>query len=723
MAADRTRFIPVLVLLAPLAAVCPTFGNDDPCQDPCTPGCPSYCESECGGPACKEECAEDPCALGCDPCNCTANYDPCNACSCDPAACDADLKLGVSAYPKIILKGCLAEVTICTSADFQGPACAMVKCCPTICLGIGADAGPRDCGDPLCVDPLNPCPEATCGTQCIHMQLGPSETHTLTVTGLMAGGLGSYLCDSGVGVTYWNPNPLTGCALPIPDDPPRSEGTGLTVCEADIDVGVSSLVPNWQDANEEAEADAPGVYIGVNDNYDEGKVDEDYRDPSPARAGTNPEVLALDGMRDFRIGIWPQNDYARMMGVHLCPSQGLHILAVDPNWQPGGGPQWAAIGPSDDLRPYLVGDRTGWRFYAEGISPGDAEVTFRATLKDATGADCTHSDTVHFSVVKIDANVDGDNTNAEPPFGPQEDLAEDRIEHRDDKPGRYVRVNDNDDDNDGIIDYLDGYDLDPGAPDDDTNAAERDFVKMTLKVLGPVDFSKARITAWYDYPSDPADPRLPGVPAGRMRIWKKNGSELRNPARVDAGGDRLLQTATGDELERYYEANLRAEAEAELANSASGSLVHFGPIPFPNDHSTLFASISPSWVPPLTVIVGDPGSYSGTWWSNYLNFMVDPDGFDAAGAIGKGRVVNPQYEFDVRKEGEGSSAIYRVENIRFECAVEDLYDFNYDDVEAAQNAAGVQIGYGNGNNGHSRGVIYRDRIDILHNYSYPFEER
>ena len=46
--------------------------------------------------------------------------------------------------------------------------------------------------------------------------------------------------------------------------------------------------------------------------------------------------------------------------------------------------------------------------------------------------------------------------------------------------------------------------------------------------------------------------------------------------------------------------------------------------------------------------------------------------------------------------------------------LQDLYDFNHDSVGAAQHAAILQIGHGNGSQGAARanGIIYRTRVFI-----------
>jgi len=70
------------------------------------------------------------------------------------------------------------------------------------------------------------------------------------------------------------------------------------------------------------------------------------------------------------------------------------------------------------------------------------------------------------------------------------------------------------------------------------------------------------------------------------------------------------------------------------------------------------------------------------------------------------------------------STVYNVSSVLFDCSVEDLYDFNYEDGQLPSHAAAMQLGYGKGANGAPRdnGLIYRHRINIRKAYSYPFEQ-
>ncbi|MGQ9652328.1 MAG: hypothetical protein ACUVXJ_19725, partial [Phycisphaerae bacterium] len=128
------------------------------------------------------------------------------------------------------------------------------------------------------------------------------------------------------------------------------------------------------------------------------------------------------------------------------------------------------------------------------------------------------------------------------PFGPDaaDPMTEDRIEDRDDLPGRIVLVNDDDDDNDGVVDYGDGFNLNPDdfIPEDNQNQSEDDFIEMKLRVPAPVDLTAARIrvtyeasnpdSAAYDYGDPPEVPPISITPAaGLLRVWTKSGSQQR----------------------------------------------------------------------------------------------------------------------------------------------------------------------------------------------------
>jgi len=146
----------------------------------------------------------------------------------------------------------------------------------------------------------------------------------------------------------------------------------------------------------------------------------------------------------------------------------------------------------------------------------------------------------------LDVDVDSDNTNGDAGshYGPQGNAVEDDIEHvvaAPPRPGRVVTVNNNDNDDDGILDYFDGFNADGAAlvfgvaADDDVNGDEVDFVRLAIKVSNPAVLtinSQIRITYEASDPNPPAvivGPPL-GLAPGRMRLWMQKGAIARNSA-------------------------------------------------------------------------------------------------------------------------------------------------------------------------------------------------
>jgi hypothetical protein len=205
----------------------------------------------------------------------------------------------------------------------------------------------------------------------------------------------------------------------------------------------------------------------------------------------------------------------------------------------------AATDPIDDFhfKLYPLDERgkwVGWQFYLEGVRPGTVFVELTGIIDGDSYRERIDRILVH--IAKIDVDVDSDNTKTEAPFGPDGSIEEDRIEDRDDLPGRIVLVNDDDDDNDGVIDYGDGYNLNPDdfVFEDNNNTSEDDFIEMKLSVPAPVDLTAARIrvtyeasnpdSATYDYGDPPEVPPISITPAaGLLRIWSERGDQSRRP--------------------------------------------------------------------------------------------------------------------------------------------------------------------------------------------------
>ena len=110
-------------------------------------------------------------------------------------------------------------------------------------------------------------------------------------------------------------------------------------------------------------------------------------------------------------------------------------------------------------------------------------------------------------------------------------------------------------------------------------------------------------------------------------------------------------------------------------------------------------SESPAWVTP----------YTETFDAWLLN-LID----DVNGTIGRGRLLFHKARYKVEKQETLFGSELVVTEVRSWGEVSDLYDFNHDVGGAAQDAAILQIGYGNGSYGSTRdrGKIFRDRIEF-----------
>jgi len=118
-----------------------------------------------------------------------------------------------------------------------------------------------------------------------------------------------------------------------------------------------------------------------------------------------------------------------------------------------------------------------------------------------------------------------------------------RADLRAGEPGRFVLVNDDDDDQDGILDYDDGYNKDenPIFLGDDVTYEEDDFVMLKVKIA-PTSINLDPNQAWVliDYSADSPDPNVWSI--GRIRLWKKPGDEPRDRRSA-------LTTGQGDWIE------------------------------------------------------------------------------------------------------------------------------------------------------------------------------
>ncbi len=153
--------------------------------------------------------------------------------------------------------------------------------------------------------------------------------------------------------------------------------------------------------------------------------------------------------------------------------------------------------------------------------------------------------------------------------------------------GRVIGVNDDDSDEDGIVDYADGFNLRGDRPADDQTPGEQ-FIPVIVKIGGLPEPDEARIVFGYDA-SDPAecevvttaDGTYVALPSeGSLRLWKVDGASARNKAGLSSGGhfiedgvpyslDQLGVSHSNGEVALWLEAVIPSGAPGDRRISAS----------------------------------------------------------------------------------------------------------------------------------------------------------
>jgi len=199
------------------------------------------------------------------------------------------------------------------------------------------------------------------------------------------------------------------------------------------------------------------------------------------------------------------------------------------------------IDPAEDpdLLTQLTNDGGELDLLVEGCTPGEVELEWTYEFPADFCPGCQVSDVLKMTVMKVDLDIDSD---IDEGFGPPDrDAAlEDAIEDDSTKPGKFICVNDDDSDNDGIPDYADGFDRDGqiGTPDD--LSANDDFFQLIVELPELIDLSVARLKITYK-DSDPASVSHTGAVwapgSGFLRIWKKDGNESRDKNSANASSN------------------------------------------------------------------------------------------------------------------------------------------------------------------------------------------
>lgn len=177
----------------------------------------------------------------------------------------------------------------------------------------------------------------------------------------------------------------------------------------------------------------------------------------------------------------------------------------------------------------------------EGVELGSDEIVATFVANDASQ---TLDDKVSIHVTAIDLDVDMDNDNALDE--PDRSMAEDELEDVYRITGKRLPVNSDDQDRDGIADFLDGFDLDhladdsPGVSDLDNAIDSGDrlgFVPLVIEIPAPIDPAIALLRFTYSG-SDPAAATISAdgdrQPApGGLRLWSADESLPRSARSVD----------------------------------------------------------------------------------------------------------------------------------------------------------------------------------------------
>jgi len=294
----------------------------------------------------------------------------------------------------------------------------------------------------------------------------------------------------------------------------------FTVVEVDVDMdGVKDVHYTYPHITEEI---IPGGFIALNDDDDDDNGTPDKDEDGP--------VSGEDDLVKITLYQVSPTDLTGNVTLKKVPSDSTKIKIWE-NETKGGTP---IILPATYSTPSDLPEE----LWVEGfeVSSSARDITLAMEYSIASK---TFEDKINVTVVKMDLDVDSDNNNG---FNqPARDENEDEIEDDDSKPGKYIMVNDDDNDDDGIPDFADGFNWDEtNGNDDDLNSGEK-FVPLVFELKPGIDATKAKIKFTYS-DSDPAGvtrsgtaPNYTYTPApGTLRIWTKDGNVSRNKASAKA---------------------------------------------------------------------------------------------------------------------------------------------------------------------------------------------
>lgn len=146
---------------------------------------------------------------------------------------------------------------------------------------------------------------------------------------------------------------------------------------------------------------------------------------------------------------------------------------------------------------------------------------------------------VYDGLAQVDLDIDTNNDGTIETINSGEDVIEADLSFS----GKIIALNNGDADQDGILDYVDGFNL--GSHSQSTANASAKFTPLKFRIPSTIDLTNAQITIFADHSltgllTDLDGNGIKDTPGpGSIRIWTKDGDKARNGADISAGGDSI----------------------------------------------------------------------------------------------------------------------------------------------------------------------------------------
>ncbi len=309
--------------------------------------------------------------------------------------------------------------------------------------------------------------------------------------------------------------------------PPYHETMALDWCDIVVyEMNVDMVSPN------DAEEENPGCFIAVNDDDDDHDGIIDLDDPVPY---DEDDCRRLEGT-EWVWSHWTYESGAGHIKVEISDPSKLGLYEGDTLRNPSVTWDMSDSGQAANF----AAAPSGWSLEGRAGSETLRDVSMILSYSRPLG-NLIHYDTVNFTVVKVDLDIDSDNDGTLERDGEEEKFEETHATYMPSIPGKYIGVNDNDEDDDGIPDYADGFDWDGSAGNDDDNSGGSEALTPLVLELDKATIANGKVRFTYDA-SNPADLGRAGTPpdytytpaSGKLRIWTQDGNQSREKASANA---------------------------------------------------------------------------------------------------------------------------------------------------------------------------------------------